>query len=189
MTRQTFVAVFAVSSLATGCGGPLLQLEVGASSVCQHLTKQAIVVPPGLRDRYAALPPTAQTIELAKTFDFDVSMRLPDELKNSTGSLTLDSVTVTAADEVTRFDFLQSAGVTLVAPANSGLAPYTLAWQRGADEVKQISWRGNAFEVGPFLRAGSLTYAVSMVGTLPATDLLVDVDACASASVTVKFSP
>jgi hypothetical protein len=39
------------------------------------------------------------------------------------------------------------------------------------------------------LRAGSLTYAVSMVGTLPATDLLVDVDACASASVTVKFSP
>jgi hypothetical protein len=176
-------AMLGASLLLSGCD--LIGLQAQASSVCQHLSKQSIQVPPGIRERWASMPPDSK-VALDKTFDFAVNVQLPAELRSADPTLTLQSVTVTAADAVTRFDFLDAASITLLS-SDAAVAPVTIDWKRDPAQVTQVQWNGQGFEIGPFLKAGSLTYQMSMVGSLPATDLLVDVDACASASVTFKL--
>jgi hypothetical protein len=167
------------------CGCDLIGVQAQATSVCQHLANQSIQVPPGIRERWASMPPNSQ-VSLDKTFDFAVDVKLPPELQGADPTLSLQSVTVTAADTVTRFDFIDSASITLLS-SDAAVAPVKIDWTRDPSQVTQVKWNGQGFEIGPFLKAGSLTYSMSMVGTLPPTDLLVDVDACASASITLKL--
>ncbi len=181
--KSPVCALLGAALLSSGCD--LIGLEAQASLVCQHLTNQAITVPPGIRQRWASMPPDSK-VSLDKTFDFAVNVQLPPELRSADPTLTLQSVTVSAADAVTRFDFLDSASITLLS-SNAAVAPVTIDWQRDPSQVTQVQWNGKGFEIGPFLEAGSLTYQLSMVGTLPATDLLVNVDACASASISLKL--
>jgi hypothetical protein len=165
-----------------------LYLEATVPSLCQHLDGQRFAVPAEVRAKYALLPPEMQSgLEVARTFDFDVSLQVPPELQKLEAHFSLTSVTLTAADEATDFGFVESASVTLEAPAESGLSPHTFSWVRAADAHRQVSWNGDGFDLGPYLKTGTLRYALTMVGRLPDTDVVADVDACASAGVKFNY--
>lgn len=170
----------------TGCDQ--LYLEAQVPALCQHLDHQSFAIPAELRARYEQLPVEMRTgLELARTFDFDVKMQVPPELQHLESRFALSSVTVTAVDGTPDLGFVEAASVSLQGPDDSSLAPHTFSYQRTEAAPKRVLWRGEDFDLSPYLQTGTLRYAVSMTGTLPEKDVVVDIDACASASVKVNY--
>jgi hypothetical protein len=182
MRVPVLVALFSL----TACDQ--LYLEATVPSLCQHLEGQRFAVPAEVRAKYALLPPEMQSgLEVGRTFDFDVSLQVPAELQSMQTRFSLTSVVVTAADGVTTFGFLDSAEVTLEAAGESGLEPHTFSYVRDTAEPTRVAWAGDDFDLSPYLRTGTLRYALSLTGRLPESDLLLDVDACAAASVKFNY--
>jgi hypothetical protein len=181
--RRTLLATLLI---LTGCDQ--LYVEAVVPELCQHLDRQQFVVPPEVRARYALLPAeVTRDLELAKTFDFDVAVQLPAELKSIDARFALTYVKITAVAPTTDFAFLTSASITLEPGASSTLTPYTMSYQRQTAAPKEILWQGDNYDLSAYLKAGDLKYSLSMVGSLPDQDVTADVDACASAAVKVNY--
>lgn len=180
------LALLAAALALSACDQVYLEAEV--PNLCQKLAGQTFVIPPELRARYALLPPAlAQGIEVGKSFDFDLAVQVPPELQQLESRFTLTSVRITAVAPSTDFGFLQSASVTLEAPSDATLPPHTIDYQRATPRPTEVLWQGQDFDLGPYLRSGSLRYTVSMVGTLPETDVGADIEVCASAAVRLNY--
>lgn len=163
-------------------------LHAQAREVCQHSSGQRFVVPSEVRERFAQLPPEmqGQSLEVSKTFEFDISAKLPPEVKSMVDAhFALSSVRLTAVEGSADLGFVEEAHVTLT-PTAAGLTPRTFDYEREDPEARQIRWNGEAFDVGAYLEAGSLKYEVSLRGTMPPEDVMVDIDACASVDVAIE---
>jgi hypothetical protein len=165
-----------------------LYLEASVPNLCQHLEKQKFSVPPEVRARYEQLPVELRNgLEVGRTFDFDVSLQVPAELQGIQSRFALTNVTVKAVDSTPDLGFIDSAAVTIEAPESSGLPPHTFSYERTAENPVQVTWAGDDFDLSPYLHTGTLRYALSMAGRLPEGDVLVDIDACASAAVKLNY--
>jgi hypothetical protein len=181
-------SLLAAAFLMLGCGSPFF-LEAKATAVCQHLPAQRFQVPSELREQLARLPPSAsQGLALEHTFDFDVSAQLPPEVKDMVQShFALTSVRLTVVNPGDDLGFVDEAHLQLLPAAASGLEARKFDYVRAEPTPHTVSWNGQAFDVGAYLESGNLKYSVSLVGSLPPGDIVVDVDACAEASVRVDY--
>lgn len=179
-------AVLAASSLLVGCGNPFF-LEARAAAVCQHLPAQRFQVPTEYREQLAQLPEELrQGLSMQRTFDFDVSAQLPRELEEmSSTRFALTSVRITVADPQEDLAFIDEAHLTLETPAGTQLEARHFDYLRTEAAPRAIGWKGDAFDVAAYLKAGNLKYSVSLQGSLPPGDVVVDVDACAEASISL----
>lgn len=112
---------------------------------------------------------------------------MPPELQQLETRFTLNSVRITAVAPTTDFGFVHSARVTLEAPTDASLPPYSIEYTRATAAPTEVSWQGQDLDLGPYLRTGSLRYTVAMVGTLPDTDVAADIEVCASAAVRLNY--
>jgi hypothetical protein len=162
----------------SGCN-QLLFVEGQVDSLCQHLPKQVFPRP------ITGANADGQVV-LGHSFDFDVSVQLPSDLQAMNPVVSLSNVTLTAAAG-SDFGFVDAAKVTLTPPTGSGLAEHTIVdYTRATAAPTVIQLVGDTVDLAPYLKTGTLTYAVSMQGSMPTADVVADVDACASA--TVKFN-
>lgn len=170
---------FALSLLLlTGCDDPFM-LEAKSVSVCQHLPSQRFQVTPAMRAEYARLPPELQQrFELERTFDFEVLAQLPPELEPLVDAhFALTSVRMTVVNEEDDLGFIHAAKLEL--------EDRTFEYVRSEAAPRSISWNGEGLDLAGYLEAGEFEYSVSLAGSLPPGDVLVDLDACAV--VDVKF--
>lgn len=165
-----------------------LYVEAIVPRLCQNLKGQVFSIPADVRAEYAKLPPELQqNYEFAKTFDFDMALELPAELQQLEARFSLSSITLTAVAPTTDFGFLTSASVTLIPATATGLAPYTISYERQTPHPAEIVWLGDHTDLSPYVRSGGLQYALALVGSLPEGDVVADVEACASATVKVNY--
>lgn len=184
-------ALLASALLLTACGNPFdpFFIEAKAAAVCQRLEGQKFQVPSEVRAAWANLPPQLQQgLSLDRTFDFDVNAQLPAELEDMVNMrVALTSVKLTAVNPEANFGFIDEAHLALVPAATSGLASRSFDYARSEEAPRAISWGGQAFDVAAYLQSGSLKYTVSLMGTMPPADLVVDVEACAEATVRLDY--
>jgi hypothetical protein len=171
-----------------GCDDPFF-VEAKVAAVCQRLENQKFQVPTELREAFEQLPPEMrQGVSLAKTFDFDVSAQLPAEYRELMElKVQLTSVKLTVVNEGADFGFIEEGHLQLEPGAQSGLAARSFDYVRSETAPRSIGWQGDAFDVAAYLESGSLKYTVSLSGTLPPGDLVVNVEACAAATVRVDY--
>lgn len=173
MFRITF---FAATALLTGCSADPFVLQARAASVCQRLPAQRFQVPTAVREQYAQ-----QTVELERSFTFDVKPELPAEVEPMLEShFALTSVRLTTVNEGDDLGFLDAAHLRLQA---SGLETRTFDYVRAETAPQEVSWNGDSFELADYVQSGTLTYEVSLVGSLPPGDVVVDLEACAEVAV------
>lgn len=184
MFRITF---FAAAGLLLGCSFDPFVLEARAAAVCQHLPAQRFEVPSSLREQYALLPAGMQRgLELERTFLFDVRPELSPEAEAMLEArFALTSVRLTTVNEAEHLGFLEEAHLRLQPPAASGLEARTFDYVRTEAAPRTISWNGEAFDLADALGSGTLAYSVALVGSLPPGDVVVDLEACAQAAVTL----
>lgn len=185
--RRALMAASLLVVLA-GCDDPFF-VKAKAVSVCQHLTNQRFGIPSDVRAQIAQLPPELQRgYEVSRVFDFDVSAQLPPELSQLMQSqVALTSIRITAPAGTGSLGFVDEAHVTLQPSAESGLESRQFDYVRTEAEPRQVSWSGDAFDVAAYLESGNLRYLVSLVGTIPEGDVVVDIEACAEAQVTLDY--
>jgi hypothetical protein len=82
---------------------------------------------------------------------------------------------------------VDSAQLTLEGPDGSSLAPTVISYEKAEAAPKVVNWQGGGLDLAPYLSTGTLRYAVTMVGSLPPSDLVVNVDACASAAFSLDY--
>ncbi len=182
-------AVLCVGSLVlAGCGNPFF-IEGKAAAVCQHLTNQRFQVPSDVRAQVEQLPPELrQGVEVSRVFDFDVSAKVPPELKDMLDShFALTSIKLTAVEGSTDLGFIDEAHVTLQPLAQSTLEARRFDYVRAEAAPRVVRWNGDAFDVAAYLEAGNLRYLVSLIGSLPQGDVVVDVEACAEVGVKLQY--
>lgn len=181
-------SLLAAAVLLLGCGSPFF-LEAKAEAVCQHLPAQRFPVPSGVREQLSHLPPGAsQTVALEHTFDFDLAAQLPPELEDLVQArFALTSVRLTVANPQDDLGFADEAHLQLQPSAGSGLEARKFDYVRSEAAPRSVSWNGQGFDVTAYLDAGNLKYSVSLVGSLPPGDIVVDVDACAEATVRIDY--
>lgn len=165
-----------------------LYLEAQVPNLCQHLPKQKFTVAPEVRARYEQLPVAMRNgLEVGRTFDFDVSLAVPAELQNLQSRFSLTSVTVTAVGPTLDLSFVDSAEVRLEAPS-ANLPAHTFTYERQVQApTTSVTWAGDDFDLSGYLHTGTLRYSLSLAGRLPAGEVLVDVDACASAELKLNY--
>ncbi|MDP2272731.1 MAG: hypothetical protein Q8N23_09090 [Archangium sp.] len=180
--------VFAALVFA-GCAEDPFFLEAKSVAVCQHLPAQRFQVPGELREQYARLPPAMQQgLELQRTFDFDVSSELPSETAAMLESrFALTSISLSVVNREDHLGFIDEAHLQLQPGASSGLEERGFDYVRTEAEPRAIAWNGSAFDVAAYLESGNLKYTVSLVGSLPPGDVLVDIDACAEVKVKLDY--
>ncbi len=173
----------------TGCAEDPFFLEAKSVAVCQHLPAQRFQVPGELREQYARLPPAMQQgLQLERTFDFDVSADLPSETAAMLdSSFALTSIRMSVVNAEDHLGFVDEAHLQLQPGAGSGLEARVFDYVRAETEPKAIAWNGSAFDVAAYLESGNLKYTVSLVGSLPPGDVLVDIDACAAVKVKLDY--
>lgn len=179
-----------IAALAfAGCVEDPFFLEAKSVAVCQHLKAQRFQVPSELREQYERLPPAMrQGIELERTFDFDVSADLPPETAAMLESrFALTSIRMSVVNAEDHLGFVDEAHLQLRAGASSGLEQRVFDYVRTEAEPRLIAWDGSAFDVAAYLESGNLKYTVSLVGSLPQADVLVDIDACAEVKVKLDY--
>lgn len=177
-----------LASLLVFAGCDRLFVEAAVPELCQHLDRQQFVIPPEVRAQYAKLPPgLTQDYELAKSFDFDVALELPPELRNLDSNFALTYVKITAVAPTTDFGFLTSASFTLEPSSASNLAPYTVSYERSTSAPTEILWQGENHDLSAYLKAGGLKYSLALVGSLPNDDVTADVDVCVSAAFRLNY--
>lgn len=181
-------SLFSAALLLVGCDDPF-SLEVKAAAVCQYLPAQHFKVPLEVREQLANLPAGAsQTLELERTFDFDVSAQLPPELRDMVNArIALTSVRMSVSNPADDLGFVEEAHLHLQPDPASGLESRVFDYTRTEAAPRSVSWSGQAFDVAAYLESGNLKYSVSLVGTLPPGDIVVDIEACAEATVTVDY--
>lgn len=184
-------ALAAAALLLAACGQPFdpFFVEARASAVCQRLEGQKFQVPSEVRAAWANLPPQLQQgVSLDRTFDFDVNAQLPPELEDLVNMrVALTSVKLTAVTPETNFGFIDEGHLALVPAPASGLEARSFDYVRDEAAPRVIAWSGQAFDVAAYLQSGTLKYTVSLTGTLPPTDLVVDVEACAEATLRLDY--
>jgi hypothetical protein len=180
------VPLFVVLVTLTACDQ--LYLEAQVPNLCQHLSNQKFAVAPEVRARYEQLPAAMRNgLEVGRTFDFDVSLAVPVELQNLQSRFSLTSVTVTAVGTTRDLSFVDSAEVKLEAPA-ANLPAHTFTYERQTQApTSSVTWAGDDFDLSAYLNTGTLRYSLSLTGSLPAGDVLVDIDACASAELKLNY--
>jgi hypothetical protein len=183
MSRITLFA--APAFLLLGCSFDPFVLQARAASVCQRLPAQHFQVPTALREQYARLPQTMQHgLEVERTFSFDVKPELPPEVQAILETnFALTSVRVTTVNAEDDLGFVDSAHVRLQPHSGSGLDPRSFDYVRTEAAPRSVSWSGESFELAGYLESGTLTYSVSLVGSLPAGDVVVDLEACAKVAM------
>lgn len=189
MLRTTFFSLGFLTLSACGSFDPFF-VEAQAQSICQHIPNQRFQIPEDVRAQFALLPPEMQSagIEVSRTFDFDVSAQVPAELKDMINlQFKLTSIKLTAKAESVDLGFVQEAHVTLQPAAGTTLEQRTFDYVRAAPQPRVVSWNGDAFDVAAYLQSGNLKYVVSLTGTLPEGDVVVDVDACAEAGARFDY--
>ena len=172
----------------TACDDPFF-VQAKAAAVCQRLENQKFQVPTELREAFMQLPPEMrQGVSLARTFDFDVNAELPAEYRELVAmKVQLTSVKLTVVNDGADLGFIDEGHLQLEPGAQSGLAARSFDYVRAEEAPKSISWQGEAFDVASYLQSGTLKYTVSLTGTLPPCDLVVNVEACAAATVDVDY--
>ena len=145
-----------------------------------------------MREQYALLPQAMQHgLEVERTFTFDVKPELPPEAQAMLEThFALTSVRVTTVNPEDHLGFVDSAHVKVLPQSGSGLEPRTFDYVRTEASPRSVSWNGDSFEVGSYLQSGTLAYSVSLVGSLPPGDVLVDLEACAEVAMKLDaFEP
>lgn len=173
--------------LLVGCGGNPFSVEAKVAALCQHLPAQRFEVSPEARAQFALVPPEARTgMEFEKDFIFNVANQTPPELKDLAANFALTSVKLTAVEDGEHLGYFGEAHLRLHPGANSAVAQRQFDYVRTEAAPKTVTWNGDAVDIGTYIDAdGNLSYSVGLVGDLPPNDLVVDIDACAEA--TVKF--
>jgi hypothetical protein len=186
--RRLLAALCVFSVSLFGCDDPF-QVDVQAAEVCQHLENQRFPIPADLRAQLMQLPPEMRRgFEVSRAFDFDVAAKLPPELNQLMQSnIKLTSITITAAEGSPDLGFIDEAHVTLQPEAGSKLETRQFDYVKSAAAPRSIAWSGEAFDVTAYVASGNLRYLVSFVGDVPEGDVVVNIDACASASVTLDY--
>lgn len=183
------ISLLAGALFLVGCSADPFFLEAKAVAVCQHLPGQRFRVPADVREQYARLPPAMQQgLEFERTFDFDVKAELPPE----TGAMleahfALTSVRMTTVNATDDLGFVDEAQLQVQPQASSGLVARVFDYARTEAAPRSIHWSGEAFDVAAYMQSGHLTYTVSLVGSLPPGDVLVDIDACAEVAVKLDY--
>lgn len=185
MARSSFTLA---ALLLLGCDDPFF-LEAKSAAVCQFLPAQRFHVPAEVREQLALLPPGAtQGLSLERTFDFDVSAQLPPELADLVNAhVALTSVRMTVVDPAQSLGFVEEAHLHLEPDPASGLEARSFDYTRTEAAPRSVSWNGQAFDVAAYLESGTLRYSVALVGSLPPGDVVVDLEACAAATVRLDY--
>lgn len=188
MRRILLPALCLLSLSLSGCDDPF-EVNAKAASVCQRLENQRFPIPAELRAQLEALPPEMRHgFEVSRAFDFDVSAQLPRELKQLMESnIKLTSITITAADGSPDLGFIDEAHVTLQPQAGSNLDSRQFDYVQSEAAPRTIAWSGEALDVTAYVESGNLRYLVSFVGDVPEGDVVVNIDACAEASVKLDY--
>ncbi len=176
-----------LAALVVLCGCNQLFVEAHVSALCQHLPAQSFTVPTQLLNL-----PTATFLKSAsmeKSFAFDISLEVPEVLSGAQLAVALSNVTLNA----TRgdFGFIEHANITLQSPAGSSLPSHTVVEFRkdsAASAPTSLDFRGDGFDLAPYLQAGVMTYVVALEGTAPMADFTADVDACAEVSLHYNYA-
>lgn len=181
--------LLAVAMALVGCAEDPFFIEGKASEVCQHLPAQRFGVPREVREAYARLPVAMQQrVLLERTFDFDVSAELPPETEEMLkAQVSLTAVRLAVVDPSDDLGFIDEAHFQLHPGAGSALEAQTFDYVRSEEAPRTVTWAGQAFDVAAYLASGSLRYTMSLVGSLPPGDVVVDIDACAAVSVKLDY--
>lgn len=179
------ITLLAATGLLLGCSVDPFVLEARAAAVCQHLPAQRFAVPAGLREQYALLPEELQQgLQLERSFVFDVRAKVPPEAQARLDTrFALTSVRLTTVKAEDHLGFLEEAHLRLQPPAASGLGARAFDYVRTEATPRMVSWSGESFELAEYLQSGTLAYSVSLVGSLPPADVVVDLEACAEVAV------
>ncbi|MFZ5441512.1 MAG: hypothetical protein ACOZQL_16010 [Myxococcota bacterium] len=172
-----------------GCTGNPFFIEAEAASICQHLTGQRFQVPTDVRQQLEALPEELRShVAVSRTFAFDVTAQLPVELQQMSDlDFALTSISLTAVQDSVDLGFVDEAHVTLQPGTNSSLPARQFDYLRTEEAPRTVRWDGESFDVAAYLQSGDLQYQVSLVGGLPDGDVVVDVEACAAATIRVQY--
>lgn len=173
------LALTVAALLASGCGQLYVDAEV--RQLCQRLPHQVFQVP-------QPLPGGAREISLAKDFAFDLSVQVP-EAQRLDHRLRFSSFTITASGTTPDLGFVDAASVTLASPPGSSLKPLHFEYARTQAAPTNIAVAQAGLELGPYLTAGALTYAVTLDGRVPEQDVTVDIEACAALQLHVDIGP
>jgi hypothetical protein len=179
------IALFGATALLLGCSFDPFVLQARAAAVCQHLPAQRFAVPASTRAQYALLPEAMQQgLQLERAFAFDVRAELPPELQAMLETqFALTSVRLTTVNAEDHLGFLEEAHLRLQPPPSSGLESRAFDYVRAEAAPRTVAWSGESFELTDYMQAGTLEYSVSLVGSLPPGDVVVDLEACAEVAV------
>ncbi|MFT3709840.1 MAG: hypothetical protein QM817_19595 [Archangium sp.] len=186
--RRLLAALCVMSVALFGCDDPF-QIDAQAAEVCQHLENQRFAIPADVRAQLMQLPPEMRRgFEVSRAFDFDVAAKLPADLQKLMNSnIKLTSIKISAAEGSPDLGFIDEAHVTLQPEAGSSLESRQFDYVKASEAPRSITWSGDAFDVTAYVQSGNLRYLVSFVGEVPESDVVVNIDACASASVTLDY--
>ncbi len=181
--------LLAAAVLLAGCSADPFFLEARSAAVCQHLPAQRFQVPTGVREQYARLPAAMQRgLELERTFAFDLSAEVPPETEAMLEAhFKLTSIRLTAVNPSDDLGFIDEAHVKLEPRGAVGLQARVFAYVRTEAAPRAVAWNGEAFDVAAYLQSGTLEYTVSLLGSLPEGDVLVNLEACAEVAVKLDY--
>lgn len=179
----------AVAVLLAACSTSPFSLQARSVAVCQHLPAQRFEVPAGMRAASAQLPEAMQHgLAFERTFDFDVRAQVPPELAAMMDThFALTSIQLTTVSSADDLGFIEQAHLQLNPQASSGLPERVFDYLRTELRPRCVAWNGEAFDVAGYVLSGNLGYTVSLVGTLPPGDVVVDLDACAEVAVKLDY--
>lgn len=182
MLRTTLLVA---ALLLPGCTENPFVLQARAVAVCHHVPAQRFEVPARVREEFARLPEAMQHgLALERTFEFDVRAEMPPELAELMETrFALTSIRLTTVNAADDLGFIDEAHLQLEPGASSDLEHRVFDYLRTEPRPRSVVWNGEAFDVARYVDSGTLKYTVSLVGSLPRGDVVVDLDACAEVAV------
>lgn len=177
MTCPRALAPLLAAAILSGCH--VMVADVDVPQVCQRLPRQSVPVP--------ELPPGApRNVAVEETFPFDLGVELPS-IQGVDPTLIFHRITLTAADPTPDFTFVDSASLTALPGADSGLASFRLDFARVDGDPRSLTAVTPGIRLNDYLRAGSLDFTLAMEGLVPESDVAFTVEACLSAQLHVEL--
>lgn len=157
----------------TGC--PLLDVQAQVDQLC--VTQSAITIPGA---------PVAYEGELTQDFSFD-NIDVLNKLSSVSGDVTFASATMVPSGGASDLSFIHSAHLTIAADAQPAIDAFDCDGDC-FDASDELNLNAMAKQnVLDYLKAKTLTGAVTMKGTLPTADWSVDITVCMTGNVGQSF--
>ena len=172
---SSIVPVLAV--LVSGCS-PSFEVDLPDVEITQHGVKMA------------GVPETAQVGDASVTSSFTFSSSTTAWAKRMNSAVFVHQVTIAASTGLADLDFIESARVTLAAPASSGSTIDLVNYDRSEDAPSNSSIEVTMLapiDITSLWSADQMVIELQVAGQLPGQDWTVDVTLTLSGNITYEF--